>query len=89
MTPRLAIRTTNDQGEDNDDQAAPEAPKPAKTHKAKPATHVVSSHDASEAEDNDDDEGEDDNDQGEDGDHEGSHDGEHHDDGGDHQDGDD
>jgi len=72
----------NDQAE-NDDQAAPEAPKPAKTHKAKPATHVVASHDASEAEDNNDDQGEDNNDQGEDGDHQGSHDGENHDDGGD------
>jgi hypothetical protein len=71
----------NDQAE-NDHQAAPEAPKPAKTHKAKPATHIVASHDASEAEDNNDDQGEDNNDQGEDGDHQGSHDGEH-DDGGD------
>jgi hypothetical protein len=72
----------NDQGEDNDDQGddhvAPAAPKPAKTHKTKPATHVVASHD--------DDQGEDNDDQGEDGDHDGSHDGEHDDDGGGHDD---
>ena len=74
----------NDQGENEDqgdDHVAPAAPKPAKTHKAKPATHVVASHD--------DDQGEDNDDQGEDGEHDGDHDGSHdgeHDDGGDEHD---
>jgi hypothetical protein len=77
----VADQDENDQA-DNEDQAddhvAPAAPKPAKTHKAKPATHVVASHE--------DDQGDDNDDQGEDGNHDGSHDGEHEDGGGEHDD---
>src|SRR3954451_19244767 len=68
-----------DQTEDHDadhDQAAPHVANSAKTHKAKPVTHVVKTHHAEEANDDRDDNG-----GAEDGDHEGSHDGDH-DDGG-------
>jgi hypothetical protein len=78
----------NEQGEnedqnESDHQAAPEAPKPAKTHKAKPVTHFVAAHHSQDAKDDGDDA--EDNDGAEDGEHDGEHDGSHdgeHDDGG-------
>lgn len=75
-----------DQGE-NDDQVAPEAPKPAKAHKAKPATHIVSSDAGNQAEDNDNDDADENNDEAKDGEHDDSHDGEHQDGGDEHDDG--